>query len=177
MDLAFIRNQIELKLNEADSLMSLYNSRLKKEFKYLSEVIDDGQKKELKSLLADIETCAENIKDIEEEFQFAISQLTVLHADILKNAKTKIDEIVKSRTSTFESITIVRHPLKYSKFVESIGYDKENSLLDVSFNSGSVHRYYNVPEEYFDDLTRRNNFKGFKTELAKFDSKKIEDLS
>jgi hypothetical protein len=175
MDLPFLRNQIELKLSELDSLLSNYNSRLKREFKFFSDVIDDDQRKELKGLLLEIESCKEAAKEIEEEFQITVAQLSLIHTEILKKAKSIAVEYGKNMISTFEDVTITRQPLKYSQFVDSIGYDKVSKSLDVCYNSGSIYRYYNVPEEYFDDLTNRNNFKGFKTEIAKFDSKKIED--
>jgi uncharacterized tellurite resistance protein B-like protein len=138
-------------------------------------VIDEDQRKELKGLLLEIESYNEAAKEIEEEFQITVAQLSVIHAEILKKAKSIAVESVNNRTSTFEDITIIRHPLKYSKFVESVGYDKESKSLDVCYNSGSVYRYYNVPEEYFNDVINRSNFKGYKTEIAKFDSKIIED--
>ena len=45
--------------------------------------------------------------------------------------------------------------------------------MDIAYSSGSIYRYYKVPEEYFESLKTRNNLKGFRTEIAIYEVKKI----
>jgi len=45
----------------------------------------------------------------------------------------------------------------YRKKVESsnlasIGYDKENEILEIEFNHGGVYQYFGVPEEEYEAL-------------------------
>ena len=44
-----------------------------------------------------------------------------------------------------------RIPLKSTNIV-SVGYDSENSVLEVEFRSGSVYQYFQVPEKIFAGL-------------------------
>lgn len=37
-----------------------------------------------------------------------------------------------------------------SSNIESIGYDKDNSILEVGFLNGTVYQYFDVPEEIWD---------------------------
>jgi hypothetical protein len=112
--------------------------------------------------------------EIEQDFGITVVQLSVLHSDLIKTLKTKVEESIKNRTTTFENVTIVRQSLKYSQLADSIGYDKELKIMDIGYSSGSIYRYYNVPEEYFESLKTRNSLKGFKTEIATYEVKRIK---
>lgn len=174
MELAFVRNQIELKLNETDMLLSTYLEGIEKEFALLKDAVDETRKVEIESLFSELKTFSTNIKEIELDFGISIVRLKLLHAELAKNHNLKVAAKIKSRTTTFEDITIVRTALQYSQLADSIGYDNENRLMDIGYASGSVYRYYNVPVEYFESLKDRNNLKGFKTEIAVYEVKKIE---
>jgi hypothetical protein len=39
-----------------------------------------------------------------------------------------------------------------SSNVASIGYDAENTTLEIEFNNGSIYQYFDVPENVFDGL-------------------------
>lgn len=39
-----------------------------------------------------------------------------------------------------------------SSMIASVGYDEENEILEVEFNSGQVYQYFEVPREVFDEL-------------------------
>jgi hypothetical protein len=174
MDLGFLRNQIELKLKEAETLLSIYNSSLDKEFSSLNKAINESEKSSIDELLNELKSFSDAIIEIQQDFGITVVQLSVLHSDLIKTLKTKVQEITVSRTTTFENVTIVRQSLKYSKFADSIGYDKEFKIMDIGYSSGGIYRYYNVPEEYFESLKTRNNLKGFKTEIAMFEGKQIK---
>lgn len=173
MELLFVRNQIELKLKETEVLINLYAEGLEKEFSVLDIVIDEPQKKEIEGLITHIESISEELIEIEQEFSITVSQLTTLYPEIHKKYKLKVEELIKSRTSTFENITIIRQPLRFSQLADSIGYNKENRLMDIAYSSGNVYRYYEVPEDYFEKLKMRNNLKGFKAEIAQYSTIKI----
>ena len=173
MDLAFIRNQIELKLKEAETLLSIYNTGLEKEFTLLNTVMNKSEQSSIEVLFNELKSFSDAIKEIEQDFGITVVQLTVLHSDIIKTLKTKVEEKTKSRTTTFENVTISRQSLQYSQLADSIGYDKEFKIMDIGYSNGSIYRYYNVPEEYFESLKIRNNLKGFKTEIASYVVKKI----
>lgn len=173
MELSFIRNQIELKIKETEVLINMYEEGLEKEFSVLDIVIDETQKKEIDGLINQIGSITEDIDEIEQEFSITVAQLTILYPEIQKKYKLKVEELIKSRTSTFENITIIRQPLRFSQLADSIGYDKENRLIDIAYSSGNVYRYYEVPEDYFEKLKMRNNLKGFKTEIAQYSTIKI----
>ena len=173
MELSFIRNQIELKLKETEVLINLYAEGLEKEFSVLDIVIDETQKKEIDGLINQIGSIIEDLDEIEQEFSIVVAQLTTLYPEIHKKYKLKVEELIRSRTSTFENITIIRQALRWRQLADSIGYDKEHKLMDLAYSSGSVYRYYEVPEEYFETLKTRNNLKGFKTEIAEYKSVKI----
>jgi hypothetical protein len=174
MDLAFVRNQIELKLKEAETLLNIYTSGLEKEFASLNSVIEKSEQSAIDDLFNELKSISETINEIEQDFGIAVVQLTVLHSDIIKTLKSKLEERTKSRTTTFEDVTIVRQGLQYSKLADSIGYDKELKIMDIGYSTGSIYRYYNVPTEYFESLKTRNNLKGFKTEIAAYEVKKIK---
>jgi hypothetical protein len=173
LDLAFIRNQIELKLKEGDSLLNLYVEGIEKEFKGLVNVIDVSEKESITELVSELKSYSESLKELSFEFGITVAQLAVHYNEIIKSAKAKIEEKNKSRTTTFENVTIIRQELEYSQLADSVGYDQENKLMDIGYSSGSIYRYYNVPLEYFESLKLRNNLKGFKKEIAIYETKKI----
>lgn len=39
-----------------------------------------------------------------------------------------------------------------SSNIESIGYDKENEVMQVEFKYGAIYNYFDVPEKTFKDL-------------------------
>lgn len=41
-----------------------------------------------------------------------------------------------------------------SSNISSIGYDPDNELLEIEFNSGDVYLYFSVPEGIFDALMK-----------------------
>ena len=40
-----------------------------------------------------------------------------------------------------------------SSDLKSIGYDKENQILEVEFHGGGIYQYFDVPEDIFEGLT------------------------
>lgn len=44
-----------------------------------------------------------------------------------------------------------RQPIE-SSMIESAGYEPADRMLEIQFKSGSVYRYYDVPEEVYTDL-------------------------
>lgn len=59
-----------------------------------------------------------------------------------------------------------------SSNLASVGYDPETNLLEIEFLSGSIYRYYNVPEskyhglmsapskgQYFDDYIKKGGYR------------------
>ncbi len=173
MDSVFIRNQIELKLKETETLLKIYRSGLEKDFSSLNIVLNESDKSSMETLFNELRSFSDAIIEIEQDFGITVVQLTVLHSEIIKTLKSKVEERTKSRATTFENVTIVRQSLKYSQLADSIGYDKELKIMDIAYSSGSIYRYYKVPEEYFESLKTRNNLKGFRTEIAIYGVKKI----
>lgn len=39
-----------------------------------------------------------------------------------------------------------------SSNIASVGYDEENSILEIEFNHGGVYQYYDVPVSIYDGL-------------------------
>lgn len=39
-----------------------------------------------------------------------------------------------------------------SSNISSIGYDENQSILQVEFNNGSIYNYYNVPKTIYSEL-------------------------
>ncbi|MCL2386042.1 MAG: KTSC domain-containing protein [Defluviitaleaceae bacterium] len=39
-----------------------------------------------------------------------------------------------------------------SSCLDCVGYDKDEAILGIRFNSGYVYAYYNVPESEYDEL-------------------------
>ncbi len=39
-----------------------------------------------------------------------------------------------------------------SSDIASIGYDYENCILEIEFNSQSLYRYFNVPKSIYEEL-------------------------
>jgi hypothetical protein len=39
-----------------------------------------------------------------------------------------------------------------SSNLASIGYDKENQLLEIEFNHGGVYEYFDVPNDVYEEL-------------------------
>ncbi len=64
MDLAFIRNQIELKLKEAETLLSIYTSGLDKEFSSLNKVIEASDKSSIDDLFSELKSFSDAIIEI-----------------------------------------------------------------------------------------------------------------
>lgn len=173
MDLTFIRNQIELKLTEFSALNKLYIEGLEKEFNVFGDAINEEQKKEISDLVDELKSYSENADELLLDFGITYTQLTICYSEIQKVFKHKIEEQRKSRTSTFENITIIRHPLKYSQLVDSVGYNKENMLMDIAYTLGGIYRYYNVTDEYYESIKTRNSLKGLRKEIEVYEVKKI----
>ena len=174
MDLPFTRNQIELKLKEAEMLLNIYTSVVDNEFSSLHTVMDESEKSAIDELLNELKSFSDALIEIEQDFGIAVVQLTAVHSEMIKSLKSKVEERTKNRTTTFENVTIVRQSIQYSQLADSIGYDKELKIMDIGYSSGSIYRYYNVPKEYFESLKTRTNLKGFKTEIANYELKKIK---
>ena len=173
MDLAFIRNQLELKLTEFETLIELYVDGLEKEFKSFDGIMEEEEKKEISDLINELKSYGDSATEMQSDFAIVVGQLTVSRMELIKLRDKIIELETIDRTTTFENITITREPLLYSQLADSIGYDKENKLLDISYTSGGIYRYYNVPEEYYKSLKTRNNLKGFRKEIAVYEVKKI----
>lgn len=173
MDLAFIRNQIELKLSEFEALLLIYIEGVEKEFSYFKDNMSEGDKQELTQLFEELKTFQSNSVEMRFEFGIAVEMLTILHTEIKKTYSSGLNEKTLKRTSTFEGISITRSPLLYSSFIDSVGYNLDNRFLDVAYTSGSVYRYYDVPENFYHTMKMRNSVKGLKKELDRFANKKI----
>ncbi len=173
MELTFLRNQLNLKLVEFQLLASKYIEDLEKELNALKEIATQEQKNKMVELFIDLKTCSTDASEIQENFEIAVLQLQQIYADIISVYKMSLEEKKKILTSTFEEITITRQPLRYSTFAESVGYNSEKNLLDISYTTGGIYRYYSVPQDFYDLILFRKSFKGFKNEISKFDSKKI----
>ncbi len=48
-----------------------------------------------------------------------------------------------------------------SSVLLSIGYDMTTGTLEIEFNSGSVYRYYDVPEPIYEQLMTAESKGGF----------------
>ena len=53
-----------------------------------------------------------------------------------------------------------RIPVNSSNIL-SIGYDKQSSVLEVEFSSGSVYQYLDVPEHLHNELMQASSLGGF----------------
>lgn len=173
MDLSFLRNQIKLKLNEFENLNNLYVEGLEKEFKAFGATVSEEENKEISDLLEELKSFSENSKEVSVEFEITVGQLTILYQEIYKKFKGKAEAQQKNLTTTFENISVSRRPLQYSTLADSAGYNTEQKLMDLAFKGGSIYRYYNVPVEFYEKITSRNNLKGMRKELDAFDFKKI----
>ena len=174
MDLSFVRNQIELKFNEISSLQEIYISGVKAEFENLKTVIDIELEKDLESQFEELEKCRNDISSINQSFNIAVVRLTVSYQELQIKYKKYLDAKRKNLTAEHDGIALSRVLLQWSDMADSAGYDKEKHILDISFKTGGVYRYFDVPYEFYEKLTNRRSFKGFKNELSKFEFKKIE---
>jgi len=48
----------------------------------------------------------------------------------------------------------IRHQGVSSSNLDTIGYDKKNEILEISFLSGSMYQYFDVPLDVFNKLKR-----------------------
>ncbi|MFA6514783.1 MAG: KTSC domain-containing protein [Candidatus Paceibacterota bacterium] len=48
-----------------------------------------------------------------------------------------------------------------SSNIISIGYDKQSSILEVEFSSGSIYQYFDVPEHLYNELMQASSLGGF----------------
>jgi len=133
MDLVFIRNQIELKLIEAQSLNSLYIEGIKKELNKFDKVVTPTMSKEIEGLLSELEQCSSNIGNIHDNFDLAVTRLTIIYQELVPKFNDYIEDYRKSMTSASDGISITRIPLTWSTFAESAGYSKEKMILDIAF--------------------------------------------
>lgn len=39
-----------------------------------------------------------------------------------------------------------------SSNLASVGYDAENQILEIEFNHGGIYKYFDVPEDVYDEL-------------------------
>ena len=46
----------------------------------------------------------------------------------------------------------MRRKLVRSSNIHSIGYDKEELILEIEFQSGGIYQYFGVPEYAYNDL-------------------------
>lgn len=48
-----------------------------------------------------------------------------------------------------------------SENIDSIGYDEENAVLEIEFNSGAAYEYYDVPSYIYDELMSAGSKGGY----------------
>lgn len=174
MDHSFIRNQIELKLSELQSLINLYADGVENDLSVFKSILSEKEKAENSKLIDDLKSYSENASEMQVEFLLTVSQLTVLYGEYYKVYKSKIEEQKKNLTATFEGITIEREFLHHSDLASSAGYNKENLIMDIEFNSGKIYRYYNVPFDFYEKIISRSGFKGARKELNEYEFKQIK---
>ncbi len=92
MDLAFIRNQVELKLTEFETLNNLYIEGLEKEFHAFDKIITGDQRTDIAEMLEELKAYSENVGELKLEFGATVSQLTGFYADIQQQVRVRLKE-------------------------------------------------------------------------------------
>ena len=46
---------------------------------------------------------------------------------------------------------MLRKPVNSSN-IESVGYDREQNILEIAFKGGGIYQYFNVSEAIYDEL-------------------------
>ncbi len=174
MELSEIREKIELNLKEVESLFEEYIKGVKDKTSSLNKNISNDQRNELDNLIDKLKTVSINSKQNKIDFSDLVEEITIKYKEYIKIYLVNFEKKYDKYISTFENIKILRHPLYRSQLAESVGYDKENKLMDIAYKRGGIYRYYDVPEELYLNIYSKSSFKDLKKELSIFEVKKIE---
>ncbi|WP_277973046.1 KTSC domain-containing protein [Pantoea agglomerans] len=53
-----------------------------------------------------------------------------------------------------------RQPV-FSSNIRSVGYDENDSILEIEFNNGAIYQYFDVPQNIYSDLITSDSVGGF----------------
>lgn len=173
MDLVFVRNQIEIKLDKLQNLLSYYSQGIQKELHQFDDFISESQKSEYKKHIYELAELVNDTENIKDDFNIVVEQLTVIYSEYLELTKAQILLQKEAMTSIYDGIKIVRDKLKYSGLAISAGYNAEHEIMDMEYSTGGVYRYFKVPQEFYKTVQMRSSFKGLKKDLSAFDFVKI----
>jgi hypothetical protein len=174
MDLPFLRNQIELKFEELKNALQVYQDELDKNFDPAASVMTKEEVFEISELIKRFTDIKENIAAIAEDFEIDVLRLGDYHTEMYRLLNLHAKEQRAKLSLEYEGVLIERRPLKYSGMADSAGYDVANKQMDISYKTGGVYRYYNVPESFYESIITRKSFKGLKEEIAQYEFAKIQ---
>ena len=53
-----------------------------------------------------------------------------------------------------------RQPVVSSN-IRSVGYDANDSILEIEFNNGAIYQYFDIPENIYSDLISSDSIGGY----------------
>ena len=175
MDLPFLRNQIELKFEELKNALQVYQDELDKNFDPAASVMTKEEVSEISELIKGFTDIKDSIASISEGFEIDVLRLGDYHTEMYRLLNLHAKEQRAKLSLEYEGVLIERRPLKYSGMADSAGYDAANKQMDISYVTGGVYRYFDVPESFYESIITRKSFKGLKEDIAQFEFRKIKD--
>lgn len=162
MEAPFIRQQIEAKLTELSLFLKLYIESCEKEKKTMQPFLSPEDVATFQEVLADLNEMQEATSEMALEVDLAAHRLKALFEVYHVASREKAKALLAQRSSTHEGITILRTPLKWSTYGQSVGYDEDHALLDIEYQGGKVYRYQNVPKALFDKIMTLSSLRDLK---------------
>lgn len=173
MDLSFIRQQMQLKLEEFKALNSLYVEGAQKERRIMIKYLSEDEVKQFDEILEDLKGFSSTTDEISNDFEIAVAFLVILFQDFSKRHHEELTKERERLTFSYDGVTITREPLAFSSFALSAGYNEDLKIMDIEFGSGKIYRYLNVPLEFYDTIKLRRSMRGTSKELNQFEFIKL----
>ncbi|QZZ96105.1 KTSC domain-containing protein [Klebsiella pneumoniae] len=54
-----------------------------------------------------------------------------------------------------------RQPVVSSNIRSVVGYDANDSILEIEFNNGAIYQYFDIPENIYSDLISSDSIGGY----------------
>lgn len=173
MDLSFIRQQMQLKLEEFKALNSLYLEGAQKERRVMIKYLTEDEVQKFDEILGDLKAFSSTTDEIILDIEIAIGFLVMLFQDFRKRHHAELVKESERLTFSYDGVTITREPLVFSSFALSAGYNEDLKIMDIEFASGKVYRYMNVPLDFYETIKLRRSMRGNSKELNQFEFIKL----
>ena len=113
---------------------------------------------------------ASNIKEKNMIIKNFIELHKLIHGDkieiehkgvmVMQDMESFFVDKAKNITPEIEPKRVIQREIVVSSNVVSIGYNKQNKVLEVEYNGGSIYKYNEVPIEVHEELMQRDVSKG-----------------